>query len=195
MSCVLVACEESQAVANAFRARGVEAYSNDLQDCSGGHPEYHLKMDCREAIVMRYWSLIIFHPDCTYMAVSGNRWYGCGTNGVEKRRKAVQWTMDTWRLICRNSDRSVLENPVSVVFTMPELKEPQYVQPWMFVHGETKKTGLFLRNIPQLVPTNIVNGREQKVWKMPPSDDRKKLRSKTYPGIAEAMADQWGKIL
>jgi hypothetical protein len=189
---VLVGCEESQAVANAFRELGHNAFSCDIQPCSGGHPEYPMMCDVREAVVSRFWDIIIFHPDCTYMAVSGNRWYGCGTEGVEKRRDAVQWTIDTWKLICMHSEASCLENPVSVIFMLPELRYPQYIQPWMFGHGETKKTGLYLRNLPELVPTDVVSGREQKVWKMPPSADRKKLRSKTYPGIAKVMAAQWG---
>jgi hypothetical protein len=189
---VLVACEESQAVTIAFRKKGHEAYSNDIKVCSGGHPEWHLQCDCRIAIQSRFWDLIIFHPDCTYMAVSGNRWYGKGTNGQQKRLDAVKWTLETWELIKKQSAASVLENPVSVIFSEEELKNPQYIQPWMFGHGETKKTGLKLRNVPEMKPTNIVKGRDQRIWRMPPSADRKSLRSKTYSGIAKAMADQWG---
>jgi hypothetical protein len=129
------------------------------------------------------------------MAVSGNRWYGRGMPSHEKRIEAVRWTLHTWLLICSQSDRSVLENPVSVIFSEPELKYPQYIQPWQFGHPETKKTGLYIRNLPKLKPTHIVSGREQRIWKMPPSAERKKLRSKTYQGVAEAMAEQWSPIL
>jgi len=189
---ILVACEESQAVCKAFRALGHKAWSCDLQACSGGHPEWHIQDDCIAVIGRGYWDIIIFHPECTYMAVSGNRWYGKGVPGHGKRIKAVRWTLNAWALICEHSDSSVLENPVSVIFSEPELSNPQYIHPWQFGHGETKKTGLRIRNLPELKPTCIVSGREQIVWKMPPSADRKKLRSKTYSGVAKAMAEQWG---
>ena len=188
---ILVACEESQAVCKAFRARGHEAYSCDILPCSGGHPEWHIQGDCVGVIESNFWDIIIFHPDCTFMAVSGNRWYGRGTPGHSKRLQAVRWTLGVWRLICKYSLASALENPVSVIFSEPELKNPQYIQPWQFGHGETKKTGLYLRNLPKLKPTNIVAGREDRIFKMPPSAERKMLRSKTYAGIAEAMASQW----
>lgn len=192
---ILIACEESQAVCIAFRKRGFNAYSCDLKPCSGGHPEWHFQCDCRIVVPMFRWSMIIFHPDCTKMAVSGNRWYGRGTPGYTGRLDAINWTLDTWKIICDNSDSSCLENPVSVIFSSYGMENPQYIQPWMFGHGETKKTGLKLRNLPCLVPTNIVDGREQKIWKMPPSANRKELRSKTYPGIASAIAYQWGNFL
>jgi len=189
---ILIACEESQTVCKAFRQHGREAWSCDLVPCSGGHPEWHLQFDCVEVIKNDFWDIIIFHPDCTCMAVSGNRWYGRGMKWNEKRIEAVRWTLKTWELICEHSKASVLENPVSVIFSEPELKNPQYIQPWQFGHGETKKTGLYIRNLPRLKPTNIVSGREHNIWKMPPSADRKKKRSKTYQGIACAMAEQWG---
>lgn len=188
---ILVACEESQAVTIAFRERGHEAYSCDLKACSGGHPEWHFQCDCRAAIKAKFWDIIIFHPDCTKMAVSGNRWYGNGTPRHGERLDAIAWTLDTWSLIIRHSAASCLENPVSVIFSELALRNPQYIQPWQFGHGETKKTGLKLRNLPELKPTNIVDGREQRIWKMPPSENRKELRSKTYSGIAAAMAAQW----
>ena len=190
---ILIACEESQAVCKEFRALGHEAYSWDILPCSGGHPEWHMECDCRSVIRGR-WDGIIFHPDCTYMAVSGNRWYGSGMIGHPKRVSAVKWTLETWRLIKRYSKWAALENPVSVIFSEPELRNPQYIQPWMFGHGETKKTGLKLWNLPELKPTSIVSGREQRIWKMPPSKDRKTLRSKTFEGIAKAMAGQWGEL-
>lgn len=189
---ILIACEESQAVCKAFRLLGHNAWSCDLQPCSGGRPEWHYHRDCTGPIMSQVWDIIIFHPDCTKMAVSGNRWYGKNTIGFSGRLKAVQWTVDMWELIKRHSLSSVLENPVSVVFQHLEGGSLQYIQPWQFGHGETKKTGLYIRNLPELKPTCIVSGREQIVWKMPPSADRKKLRSKTYHGIAKAMAEQWG---
>ena len=191
---VLVACEESQTVCIEFRRLGHEAYSNDIQKCSGGHREWHIQADCRNAIQSKVWGLIIFHPDCTAMAVSGNRWYGKNMPLFHKRSEAIRWTVDTWNLILRHSIASCLENPVSVIFSQNGLERPQYIQPWQFGHGETKKTGLKLRNLPRLVPTNIVSGREHRIWKMPPSENRKKLRSKTFPGVAKAMARQWGAL-
>ena len=187
---ILVACEESQTVCKEFRKKGHEAYSCDLLSPSGGHPEWHYTEDCRKIIPTSKWDMIIFHPDCTCMAVSGNRWYA----GTKERQQAIDWTFDTWNMICEYSERSVLENPVSVVFSYLSFGKLQYIQPWQFGHGETKKTGLYLRNLPELIPTHIVQGRDQRVWKMPPSKERKRLRSITYQGIAQAMAQQWGTI-
>jgi hypothetical protein len=191
---VLIAGEESQAVCLAFRRRGHEAFSCDLQPCSGGHPEYHIMGDYVDAIKSRIWDFIGFHPDCTKMAVSGNRWYGAGTSRHHERIEAVEETIKTWRLIKKHSKRGYCENPVSVLFSHHEMVNVQYIQPWQFGHGETKKTGLELYNLEPLKPTNIVSGRENRIWKMSPSVDRKKLRSKTFPGIAAAMADQWGGL-
>lgn len=187
---VLIGCEESQEVCKAFRRKGHDAYSCDLQDCSGGHPEWHIKDDVMNVIPTEMWDLIIIHPDCTAMAVSGNRWYGKGMPMNDKRNNQVKWTLSLWELAKKHSKRVALENPVSVIFT--HLPNVQYIQPWQFGHGETKKTGIALHNLPELMPTDIVEGREQRIWKMPPSKDRKKLRSKTYSGIANAIAEQWG---
>ena len=189
---VLVACEESQRVCIEFRKLGFEAYSCDVLECSGGHPEWHIKDDIINTLnTYGHWDIIIMHPDCTYLAVSGNRWYA----NTRKRIDAIEWTQKLFYLAKIYSPRVCVENPVSVVFKYLEHGNLQYIQPWQFGHGETKKTGLYLHNLPELKPTNIVDGREQKVWKMPPSKDRKKIRSKTFPGIAKAMADQWGKLL
>ncbi len=111
----------------------------------------------------------------------------------EDRLKSVYWTVDLWQLSREKAQFVALENPVGVL-SKTIMGKPQYIQPWQFGHGETKKTGLWLHNLPPLKPTKIVEGREQRIWKMPPSEDRAKLRSKTYPGIAKAMADQWGKL-
>ena len=189
---VLIACEESQAITKEFRILGHEAYSCDILECSGGHPEWHIKADCENAIESCLWDLIIFHPPCTAMAVSGNRWYGNGQPRNMERIKAIEWTLRIWDKIKRQSKMAAMENPVSVLFSQTGIDNVQYIQPWMFGHGETKKTGFELWGLPQLKPTNIVEGREPRIWKMPPSDERSKLRSKTYSGIAKAIAIQWG---
>jgi len=185
---VLIGCEESQTVCSAFRAAGIPAFSCDIQP-TRGNPDWHYQQDIMEVIPTRQWDLIILHPDCTAMAVSGNRWYGKGMIHHQKRLQAIEWTLKLWELAKKNSDRVALENPVSVIF--PHLKNVQYIQPWQFGHGETKKTGLALHGLEPLQPTNIVAGREQRVWNMPPSATRKRDRSKTYHGIAEAMVSQW----
>ena len=188
---VLVACEESQQITIAYRNRGHNSFSCDFKPCSGGHPEWHYQRDCTGPIMSQIWDIIIFHPDCTKLALSGNRWYGKNTSRNHERTKAIQWTVDMWELIKRHSIASVLENPASVIFQHLEGGSLQYIQPWQFGHGETKKTGLYIRNLPFLIPTKIVPGRENKIWKMPPSKDRKELRSKTYSGIAQAIASQF----
>ena len=185
---VLVGCEESQVVCKAYRDAGYEAYSCDLQP-TRGNPDWHMQCDVMEALPERYWGLVILHPDCTAMAVSGNRWYGRGMPYHEQRVKAIEWTLNLWDTARIHSDKVALENPVSVIFN--HLPDVFYVQPWQFGHGETKKTGFAVHNLPKLEPTNIVEGREQRVWKMAPSPTRKRDRSATYPGIAEAMAQQW----
>lgn len=139
------------------------------------------------------WDLIILHPPCDALAVSGNRWYGKGMPKRKQRAEAIMWTKGLWEIAKQHSKRVALENPVSVIFKYLDC-EVQYIQPWQFGHGETKKTGLALHNLPPLKPTNIVDGREQRVWKMAPGPNRKRDRSETYQGIAEAMADQWGNL-
>lgn len=208
---VLVVCEESQAVCIAFRNLGHEAYSCDLKNSSGGHPEWHIVGDCMDYVkdgligqvwfengdrkFIDFWDIYIMHPDCTKLAVSGNRWYGIGQKLHHERIESVKWTQTLWDTAIRNAKIGVaMENPVGVLNSMGNFPKPQYIQPWEFGHGETKKTGLWLYNLPKLEPTNIVEGREQRIWKMPPSPNRKELRSKTYPGIAKAMAEQWGII-
>ena len=190
---ILVGCEESQTVCKEFRKRGHNSYSNDIVDCSGGRPEWHLKMDVFDAINSRKWDMIIIHPPCTYLAVSGNRYYGKEKPLHYKRVESIEWTVKLWKKIIGVCNKVCMENPVGVLSQCKELPKPQYIQPWMFGHGETKKTGLWLYGLPKLIPTNIVEGREQRIWKMGPSKDRQRLRSITYQGIAEAMAEQWGK--
>ena len=183
---VLIACEESQAVCKEFRARGHEAYSCDIISCSGGHPEWHLQVDALELLKMQ-WDLIIAHPPCTDLASSGARWF------AEKRKDGRQQAAIDFfmRFVYCDCPRIAIENPVGIMSTVYR-KPDQIIQPWQYGHGEVKTTCLWLKGLKLLEPTNIVDGREQKCWKMGPSVDRAKLRSKTYAGIARAMAEQWG---
>ena len=134
-----------------------------------------------DVIPTRRWGLIILHPDCTAMAVSGNRWYGKGMPMHQKRIDAIEWTLKLWEAAKLYSDRVALENPVSVIFS--HLPNVHYIQPWQFGHGETKKTGFALHGLEPLKPTDIVEGREQRIWKMPPSETRKRDRSQTFKGL------------
>lgn len=185
---VLVACEESQEVCKAFRALGHEAYSCDIEPCSGGHPEWHLQCDALELLKMQ-WDMILAFPPCTHLAVSGARYF------AEKRADGRQQRAIDFFLRFANADclRIAIENPIGIMSTQWR-KPDQIIHPWQFGHGETKSTCLWLKGLPALKPTNVVNGREQRVWKMPPSKDRAKLRSRTYHGVALAMAEQWGGI-
>jgi hypothetical protein len=185
---ILIGCEESQIICRAFRDAGYEAYSCDLQP-TRGNPEWHYQADIMEVIAMREWDLIILHPDCTAMAVSGNRWYGRGMPMHHKREQAVEWTLNLWELAKKHSPRVALENPVSVIFK--HLPNVFYLQPHDHGHGETKKTGFALHNLEPLKPTNKVEGREQRIWKMPPSATRKRDRSQTFTGVANAIVKQW----
>lgn len=199
---VLIACEESQVVCKAFRERGHRAYSADLQDCSGGCPEWHIKGDClpllngnclfhtqdgREHIIIGRWDLIIAHPPCTDLAVSGARWFK-EKQADGRQQRSIDFFM---RFVNADCEKIAIENPVCIM-SRKYRKPDQIIQPWMFGHGEMKTTCLWLKGLPKLEPTDIVEGREQKCWKMAPSPDRAKNRSKTYPGIAKAMAKQWG---
>jgi hypothetical protein len=198
MAVILVICEESQAITKALRKLGHEAYSNDIQACSGGHPEWHLQMDCFEAFKLKKWDMIIAHPPCTYLTISANKWYAdmpkrksgvlVGAERRQAREEAIEFFMKIAKLNC---DLIAIENPVGVMSTRYR-KPNQVIQPWMFGHGETKATCLWLKGLPTLKPTNIVEGREQRLHSLPPSKDRAKLRSKTYEGWATAMAKQWG---
>lgn len=201
---VLVGCEESGVVRRAFRSRGHEAFSCDLLPARDGEEAHHIQADVMDAIRLGPWDIIILHPPCDFLAVSGNRWYGHGTPGFERRLQAIRWTASLWKLAKANSPRVALENPTSVIF--PILRREarvQFVQPWMFGHEEKKRTGFALHGLPELEPTDVVDlpvpGSEedlrwQRVWRMAPGADRKRDRSTTYAGIAEAMADQWGNL-
>lgn len=182
---VLIACEESQSVCKAFRLSGFQAWSCDIIPCSGGHPEWHIQDDVRN--VLQYeWDMIIAFPPCTDLAVSGARWF------KEKRADGRQQASIEFFMLFANHSckRKAIENPVGIMSSIYR-KPDQIIQPWQYGHGETKATCLWLTGLPLLIPTDIVVGREQRVWKLPPSEDRAKLRSKTYSGIAQAMADQW----
>jgi len=193
---ILVGCEESQAVCIELRKLGHEAYSCDLQECSGGHPGWHLQMDVFEAIKLKQWDMGIFFPDCTYLTISANKWYKdqpprkSGTLvGVERRVARIEAAAFFLALYNCRIPKVVLENPIGVMSTLFR-KPDQVLQPWMFGHPETKATCLWLRGVDKLVPTKIVEGREQRLHYLPKTPDRAKLRSKTYPGIAKAMAEQ-----
>lgn len=176
-------------MAKAFRAKGHEAYSCDIQKCSGGRPEWHLHMDVFDSFDYfgTKWDLIILHPPCTFTAICGNRWYWDSPERIE----GIELCKNAWEVACEASDKVALEQPKTIMqrFIGPK---SQVIHPWQFGHGETKETWLWLRGLYELEPTNIADGRENRIWKMPPSKDRQKLRSKTYPGIAQAMAEQWG---
>lgn len=182
---ILVACEESQAVTKEFRAKGHEAYSCDIVDCSGGHPEWHIKDDVSK-ILNDNWDMIIAFPPCTHLAVSGAKHFAA-KRADGRQQSAIDFFLQFTKLKCKFA----IENPIGIMSTNYR-KPDQIIQPWQFGHGETKATCLWLQGLPLLKPTNIVEGREQRIWKMPPSADRAKLRSKTYEGIAKAMANQWG---
>ena len=179
---VLVACEFSGRVRNEFSKRGHLAVSCDIlpTESKGMHYQGNI-ID-----ILHYkWDLMIAHPPCTYLCVSGNRWY----SNTQDRLNAIKFVEKLWKA---NIPKICIENPVGVLSTQSILGKPQYIHPWQFGHGETKKTGLWLKNLPELLPTHIVSGREQRIWNMSPSKERSKLRSLTYTGIAKAMAEQWG---
>jgi hypothetical protein len=197
---VLVACEFSGVVREAFRARGHDAWSCDLLPAEDGS-EHHFQLDVefvmapnpwdklgRNANVYQ-WDLMIAHPPCTHLAVSGARHFAAKqASGVQA--EALEFVR---RLLDAPIPRIALENPISIISS--RIRKPdQIIQPWQFGHGETKATCLWLKGLPKLVPTNIVDGRHARVHLMPPGPDRWKERSRTMTGIAEAMADQWGSL-
>jgi hypothetical protein len=201
----LIVCEESQEVTKAFRANGHEFYSNALQECSGDYPEWHVTGDCFHVLHdSRFIIGLDFlgaHPPCTYSANSGVRWLyntdgSINTDRWEKMERGALFT----KSLLANIERigmGYLEQPILHKHALKIIgrKPDQIIQPWQFGHGETKATCLWLKNLPLLTPTDIVEGREQRIWKMAPSPDRAKERSKTFPGIARAMAEQWGGVV
>ena len=190
---VLVGCEESQKVCQAFRKLGHEAYSCDLIP-TRGDPNIHIRADIGNALFCGLWDIIILHPPCTKIAVSGNGTYGTGKPKNYMRTEALKWTKQLWETAKVQARVGVcLENPRGVLWRAIG-KCTQEIQPWQFGHGETKATQLWLDRLPTLKPTSIVDGREQRIWKMGPSDTRSRDRSETYQGIADAMAQQWGSL-
>jgi hypothetical protein len=187
---ILVGFEESQTVTKEFRKSGFDAYSCDIKDCSGGYPQYHLKMDIFKAIKLQKWDLIILHPPCTYTALCGNRWY----YNSPLRYDGINLCKNSWIEANKVCSHVALEQPKTIMQKHMGPKS-QVIHPWQFGHGETKETWLWLNNLPHLIPTNIVDGRENRIWKMPPSKERATLRSKTYIGIAKAMTEQWSTYL
>lgn len=216
---VLVACEESQAVCKAFREKGHEAYSCDIEPCSGGHPEWHIQGDVLPLIngnctfqtvdgnthtVDGRWDILIAHPPCTYLTVTGNRWFNVEKYGekaikrMENREKASKFFM---KFINADCQRIAVENPVGYMGSVYK-KCDQIIQPYWFGDPYEKRTCLWLKNLPLLKQTNIVqpperqkfeSGKSMAVWYSKGSGkQRQKNRSKTFPGIAKAMADQWG---
>ena len=203
---VLVACEESQAVCKAFREKGHEAYSCDIVDCSGGHPEWHLQQDVLP-LLKEKWDMIIAFPPCTYLTVTGNRWFNIDRYGEKaiqrhkERKDAIDFFMAFANADC---EKIAIENPVGIMSS--EWRKPnQIINPWQFGDAFEKKTCLWLKGLPELKPTNIVeipprrrcdSGKSMPSWYAEawhlPKEERAKLRSKTFPGIARAMAEQWG---
>ena len=189
---VLVACEESQAVTIELRNLGIEAYSCDIVPCSGGHPEWHLQQDVTP-LLEQDWDMIIAFPPCTHLAVSGAAWFeqkradGRQQEGIEFFRL---FTNLKWK-------RVAIDNPVGIMSRL--WREPdQIIQPWMFGHPEQKATCLWLKGLPTLTPTSVVKeimdtlprNERERLHYLPPSDERAQIRSRTFPGIAKAMATQ-----
>jgi len=195
---VLVACEYSGVVRDAFIKRGHDAISCDLLPTDAEGP--HIQGDCVGVIESQQWDLIIMHPPCTALTVAGNSTYGEGQPKYSERLSSVEWTKNLWESAKAHATSVAMENPVGVLPRMGGLKPSQYVQPWMFGHLEQKKTGLWLHNLPLLVETNNVYDEMMRLPKrererlhyLPPSADRWKIRSTTFQGIANAMACQWG---
>lgn len=179
---VLIACEYSGTVRDAFIANGHDAMSCDLLPTDKNGPHYQGSVF---DIINDGWDLMVAHPPCTHLAVSGARWF---KDKINEQKEALDFVS---RLMNADIPKICIENPISIISS--RIRKPdQIIQPWMFGHGETKATCLWLKGLPKLVPTNIVEGREPKVHLLPPSPDRWKIRSKTYDGIAKAMAEQWG---
>jgi hypothetical protein len=187
---VLIACEFSGIVRDAFIERGHDATSCDLLPTE--RKGKHIQDDVLEYLNCD-WDLMIAHPPCTYLTVSGNKWFKPEysvrfPNRKKNREDAISFFMS---LINAKIPKIAVENPIGIMSTLYR-KPEQVIQPWQFGHGETKATCLWLKNLPLLKPTNIIEGREQRLHLLPPSQDRWKERSRTYLGIAKAMAEQWG---
>jgi hypothetical protein len=186
---VLIGCEESQTVTKSFRKQGHSAYSCDII-ATRGNPDWHIKDDIFNAITLLNWDLIILHPPCRYMALSGNRWWA----NTKERHDAEIWTTSLWDYAITHCNKVAMENPMSTLWKSLRKEHDfklQWIQPWMFGDPESKTTGFALHNLPFLVPTNIVKPTFQSVWRMAPSKTRSRDRSVTFPGIADALSKQW----
>ena len=224
---VLVACEESQAVCKAFRELGHEAYSCDIIECSGGHPEWHIQGDCLPLIngnctfatvgggihtIVGKWDILIAHPPCTFLTVSGNRWFNrdkYGDKALQREKDRDDAIAFFMRFINADCDRIAVENPIGIMSSVYQ-KPTQIIQPYQYGHQARKATCLWLKGLPALIPTNVVDpgmiarggyscgayaayARDENGKILRWNDPRtKKARSKTFPGIAKAMAEQWG---
>lgn len=199
---ILVGCEESQVITQRFRHRGFDAMSCDILP-TRGDVRYHFQRDVIEVIPMRRWDLIILHPDCTAIALCGNSTYGRGMPKHHHRLVAIDWTVALWELAKAYSDKVVLENPMSVIFKHLSGGKTQYIQPYQFGHMEQKKTGLCMYGVEPLVPTDDVydammllpKAERERIHYMAPSPTRKRDRSVTFSGIADALVNQIGDTL
>ena len=197
MGKILIACEESQVVTKEMRAFGIEAYSCDIEPCSGGRSEWHIQGDV-SPLLEQEWDMIIAFPPCTHLAVSGAAWF------EQKRKDGRQQEGIDFFMIFANAkcDKIAIENPIGIMSSVWR-KPNQIVQPWMFGHPESKATCLWLKNLPNLQPTDNVielfdtlpKNKQQRLHYLPPSKERAALRSKTFIGIAKAMASQWGVLV
>lgn len=220
---LLVCCEESQRVCTAFRERGWEAYSCDIEPCSGGHPEWHIQQDVlplingncefdtvdgEHHIIEGEWDLLICHPPCTYLTLAGNKWFKPEfrdrfPDRIQQRQEAIDFFMKFANAKCKHI---AIENPVGVMSSQWR-KPNQYIEPYYFGDPEKKKTGLWLVGLPNLMPTNMVepviihckSGANEPRWHMEsmsfPAKERSRVRSQTFIGIANAMAEQWGSYI
>jgi len=212
---ILIGFEESQTVCKEFRKLGFNAFSCDLKDCSGGHPEWHLKMDIYKALDLMDWTFIGLHPVCTKMTLSGNRHYAPGKPKHIERLEAVEWTIKCWQYACEKAKYVYMENPMGAMNGDKRLPKPQIIQPYFFGDEFQKTTCLWLQNLtplyhnssPNLFDTNITHVGRGEMWtaksgKVLPkwyaesastnNEANRALRSKTFPGIAKAIAKQWG---
>lgn len=204
---ILIACEESQVVCSAFRQNGFEAYSCDLLPCSGGHPEWHIVSDVL-SLLQDDWAMIIAHPPCTYLSVTGNKWMKPEyehrfPDRSQQRQQAIEFFL---KIANANCPYIAIENPVGIISSVWR-KPDQYVHPYFFGDPHSKKTGLWLKGLPKLTPTDMVeplfytykDGRKDPMWHFQslklPSAERQRVRSVTFRGLAAAMADQWGSFL
>lgn len=203
---VLVGCEYSDTVASEFRKLGHFAVTCDLLETESNYGQrYHIQDDVLGVVTCGFtWDIVILHPPCTALCVSGNRWYGQGQPRHKERIEAIHWTTQLWHEAAQRCDHVALENPVGVLNKYGGIiPRPKYVQPWMFGDMQQKKTGLWLHGLPPLMETDNVYGammelpvaERQAIWYASPSEDRGKERSRTFPGMATAMADQWSRFV